>query len=476
MFKMTRITNIAKTAIFVAAVALLSSCGKDFLYPEPTTALEEKDVFTSLTNARAAMVGAYDQLSSYSFDGLYLPIMADLTGEDLMLNSTNNYNWFVPVYQLNVLPNYQYASRPWSAGYKIIFDANKIIAGVPQLADATQEDKDALIAEARVMRAYVMLKLTQVFAPAYATHPDAPAILLVTQPMAYDAPDIARSSVREVYEQIVADLLYGAGVLGDDRETGFFGRRAAHALLARAYLDMQEWEKARDHARQAYEGTTLMTIDEMLGGFFRSNRETIFSIAYTAEDNNVYLSIPSFYWPVAGYSSMRADSRFVERFASNDYRHYFFLKQENIDPDNWLILKFMHNQQVGNAERISIRAAEMYLIEAEAEAELGHYSAAQDALYIIQSRAIPGIGKSPATGQELIDEILIERRKELFGEGFRWNDIKRRNLPFVREGDHWVKYDFGPGEDEYYRLTFPIPQREIDANDAVSEQDQNPGY
>lgn len=463
--------------IWLLGVAgLISSCNEEFLNPKPTTALVDSEVFTSLTNARAAMIGAYDQLSSYSFDGLYMPIMADLTGEDLLLNSTNNYNWFVSVYQLNVLPNYQYASRPWDAGYKIIYDANKIIAGAPSLPDATEDEINDLVAEAKVMRAYVMLKLVEVFAPAYSADPDAPGIMLVTTPVAYDAPDVPRNTVREVYQQIISDLLYGESILGDDKSTGFFGKKAARALLARAYLDMQDWENARDKAKLAYEGLELMSIKEMLGGFYSPNSETIFSIAYTPEDNNIYLSIPSFYWPVSGYSSMRADSKFVESFNPNDIRTYMFYRQDNIDPDNYLILKFQHNQQVGNAERISIRAAEMYLIEAEAEAELGNYTAAQDALYIIQQRSYPGIAKFTGTGQELIDEILMERRRELFGEGFRWNDIKRRNLPFKREGDHWVKFDFGPDDDDYYRLTFPIPQGEIDANTVLTQDDQNKGY
>jgi hypothetical protein len=214
----------------------------------------------------------------------------------------------------------------------------------------------------------------------------------------------------------------------------------------------------------------------MLDGFFNSNSETIFSLAYTPEDNNVYLSIPSFYWPVSGYSSMRANNLFVDLFNKNDYRSYLFTMVPGIDPDNNLILKFQHNQSVGNAERIAIRASEMYLIEAECEAELGNDKKAQDAVYMIQSRAYPGVKKSTNTGQELIDEILVERRKELFGEGFRWNDIKRRNLPFKRDGDHWVKLDFGSGDDDYYRLTFPIPQKELDANNVLGEADQNKGY
>ena len=465
-----------RVALFFLFMGMLTSCGDDFLNPTPTTALEDDEVFTSLTNARSAMIGTYDQLSSYSFDGLYLPIMSDLTGEDVMLNSEKNYNWFVPVYQLNVLPNYQYSSRPWSAGYKIIYDANKIIEGAPKLPDATEEEINALVAEAKVMRAYAMLKMVEVYAPAYAADPDAPGILLVTKPLKYDAPDVGRSSVRDVYEQIVADLTYGANTLDTGNETGFFGKKAAQALLARAYLDMQDWENARDNAKLAYEGMELMSIQDMLDGFFNSNSETIFSLAYTPEDNNVYLSIPSFYWPVSGYSSMRANNLFVDLFNKNDYRSYLFTMVPGIDPDNNLILKFQHNQSVGNAERIAIRASEMYLIEAECEAELGNDKKAQDAVYMIQSRAYPGVKKSTNTGQELIDEILVERRKELFGEGFRWNDIKRRNLPFKRDGDHWVKLDFGSGDDDYYRLTFPIPQKELDANNVLGEADQNKGY
>ena len=321
-----------------------------------------------------------------------------------------------------------------------------------------------------------MLKLVEVFAPAYAEDPEAPGILMVTSPMEYDAPDVGRTPVKDIYAQIVSDLLYAEDILGTDNEPGFFGKRAAQALLARAYLDMQDWENARDKAKLAYEGMELMSVNDMLGGFYRSNSETIFSLAYTPEDNNIYLSIPSFYWPVNGYSSIRANDKFVELYADNDFRSYLFTKVPSIDPDNYLILKFQHNQSVGNAERISIRASEMYLIEAECEAELGNDKNAQDALFAIQKRSIPGVGRPTETGEELINKILLERRKELFGEGFRWNDIKRRNLPLVREGDHWVKLDIQPGSDDYYRLTFPIPQRELDANKALTESDQNKGY
>ena len=458
------------------SMGVFVSCSDEFLNPEPTDAVLEEEVFESYKVAEAAMVGAYDQLSAPTFEGHYVPMMSDIMGEDVLINSVNNWGWFVEVYQMNVMPNYSYVASPWSMGYKVIYDANRIVAEAQNIPGASQEEMNKLEGQAKVLRAFSMLKLVEMYAPAYMANPDAPGIMNVNKPVNAYSEDFGRAPIREVYGQIVSDLVSAIDMLDDMSFKGIFDKRAAQAVLARTYLDMQDWEKSRDMAKAAYEGMELMTIDEMLEGFYASNRETIFTVAYTAEDNNTYLSIPSFYWPVSGYSSMRADSKFVDSFSNNDYRKYQFLKQDDIDEDNYLILKFKHNQQVGNAERISIRASEMYLIEAECEAELGNTSAAQDALYIVQSRANPGVTKSTATGQALIDEVLMERRKELFGEGFRWNDIKRRNLPFKREGDHWVNFDFGSDDADYYRLTFPIPQSEIDRNSKFSQEDQNMGY
>lgn len=465
-----------RTLLFLLSIGVFVSCSDDFLNPNPTDAVQEEEVFESYKVAEAALVGAYDQLSAYTFEGHYVPLMSDIMGEDVMINSVDNWGWFVEVYQMNVLPNYNYVSNPWSVGYKVIYDANRIVAEAQNISGASQEEMNNLEGQAKVIRAFSMLKLVEMYAPAYVVNPDAPGIMNVNKPVNATSEDFGRAPVREVYNQIVSDLTSAVDLLDSMKFKGVFDKKGAQAVLARTYLDMQDWEKARDMAKAAYKGMDLMDIDELLGGFYASNSETIFSVAYTAEDNNTYLSIPSFYWPVSGYSSMRADTKFVESFSDQDYRRFQFLMQEDIDEDNYLILKFEHNQQVGNAERISIRASEMYLIEAECEAELANTTAAQEALYIVQSRANPGVAKSTATGQALIDEVLMERRKELFGEGFRWNDIKRRNLPFKREGDHWVKFDFGPDDADYFRLTFPIPQSEIDRNSKFSQEDQNIGY
>lgn len=470
-----RILKFIQVSLLAGIMISHTGCNDDFLNLDPSDSISDDKVFTSYETAQAALVGAYDQLSSHLFEGLYEPIISDIIGGDAMVNSVDNWNWFVEVYQMKILPAYAYAESPWWAGYKTIYDANNIIANVASIPSATEEQRNQLEGEAKVLRAFVMLKLVQMYAPAYKEDKDAPSIMLTNRLLELDE-DLPRAPLSEVYVQIEEDLLSAINLLEYEDEKGFFDKRAAQAILARAYLNKEEWEKARDMAVAAYTDIILVPATGLLDGFNFRNTETIFTVAYTAEDNNVFLSLPSFYYPAFGYSSMRANDTFVEKFASSDARSYHFSMDLTIDEDRHVIEKFQHWQTVGNAERISIRASEMYLIEAECEAELGNFSKAQDALYTIQVRANLLAEKTTASGQELIDEILLERRKELFGEGFGWNDIKRRLSPYTRTGDHWVDVNFDFGDDDYFRLTYPIPQSEIDANSMISSEDQNKGY
>jgi len=120
-----------------------------------------------------------------------------------------------------------------------------------------------------------------------------------------------------------------------------------------------------------------------------------------------------------------------------------------------------------------MRAAEMYLIEAESLARKGSSNAAQ-VLYDLEITRDPAYVLSTNTGQALIDEILVQRRIELWGEGFRWLDLKRLNLPLDRTGSNHTSSITGgvmsvPVGDN--RWVWAIPQDEINANPLI---DQNP--
>jgi hypothetical protein len=123
-----------------------------------------------------------------------------------------------------------------------------------------------------------------------------------------------------------------------------------------------------------------------------------------------------------------------------------------------------------------MRAAEMYLIEAEAQARSGNASEAANVLYELVSTRDPGYTKSTKTGNSLVSEIHLQRRIELWGEGFSWLDMKRNGVDLERDYEGSNHSAFGkfnrPISDN--QMLFQIPERELDNNVEINDIDQNP--
>jgi hypothetical protein len=120
-----------------------------------------------------------------------------------------------------------------------------------------------------------------------------------------------------------------------------------------------------------------------------------------------------------------------------------------------------------------MRSAEMFLIEAEALARAGRDAEAQTAFTTFMASRVPGFVRPTATGTALIDLIMNSRRVELWGEGFRFLDLKRLNLPLNRTGTNHnqalaVMMTLPAGANDWQ---YVIPQSEINANPKVV---QNP--
>jgi len=121
----------------------------------------------------------------------------------------------------------------------------------------------------------------------------------------------------------------------------------------------------------------------------------------------------------------------------------------------------------------NMRAAEMYLIEAEAKARIGGQdAAAQNVLFLLVSKRDPSYVQSTLTGQALINAILVQRRIELWGEGFRFYDLKRLNLPLDRNGSNHdpavaVTFTIPAGDVQWQ---FLIPQDEINNSGGIVTQ------
>lgn len=112
-----------------------------------------------------------------------------------------------------------------------------------------------------------------------------------------------------------------------------------------------------------------------------------------------------------------------------------------------------------------MRLPEMILIESEAKARMGDEASAASLLYELQKNRDPNAIKSDNKGEDLIEEILLERRKELYGEiGVEWYDAKRLRKGITRTGNHRILLNLIPDDKRFF---LKIPQNEIDANENI---------
>ena len=470
----TALTGVLLTSL------VLSGCKKSYLDVSPTNAIQNTDAFNSPEKLKAAMTGLYDLNTNSGYTNNILLSM-DAKGEDVLVNSVNNYSRFIAQYQYIETVNSGDLSTHWSQSYKIIANCNQLIENVPN-APVTDAVKLQYTAEARALRAYAHFTLVREFAKPYSADPNALGVPVVLKSIGAKDVFPGRAPVKDVYAAIIADLLF-ADANFPATQTDYFRltKNSIEGLLARVYLNSGDYPNASKYAKLARTGYALGSGASLLAGFADKTSEWIWAINVRSDDNQGFLAVQSFYDPYnKGYSSFRASQEFLNLFAATDVRRNQFKIPTvsggdlttgtiKLSGNGYLISKFLFRGAWDN-NIVLMRSSEMVLIEAEAEARQGNNGPAQAALALIQQRAVPGTPLSANTGAALVSEILVERRKELFGEGQRFYDIVRtgQGLDRSQSVSHWSKLVIPAGDK---RFTLPIPQAEIDANPNVV---QNP--
>ena len=257
------------------------------------------------------------------------------------------------------------------------------------------------------------------------------------------------------------------------------GRSAAYATKARAALNRQDWEIAAKYAKLAKKDHPLMDNEKYLnGGFNYTTSETIWSLE--GYINQVFWY--SFFAYQGSNSSSNVCTRYpcaiskelIDKIPESDIRKKMYLipSDEELEECNeagkstqklysrafrdyseklnekseiyaYMQFKFQENKGTGSGNVEIFRSSEMYLTEAEADYYLGEYEEARSLLNQLNKDRDPSYNCTK-TGNELLEEIRLYRRFELWGEGFDWFDMKRWKLPIVRhsysEGGSFYKY------------------------------------
>lgn len=397
----------------------------------------------------------YFNYSSHDVFGLMAMLLAtDLMGEDMLMKNSS-YGWFFYDYELdNNKYNYQRTNNLWNTFMEVIRMANEVIANTPApLLDnpgAWQgpEGAKTALGRAYAYRAYAYYYLVQLYQ--FTAYQDVPTnLLLPTVPLVY-APNEPFYGTREeampanqVLTQIEHDLLRACDLLDDSRSSkSEINQSVVYGLLARFYLLMGDWPKACESASNCLDGGYyVMPARELERGFMDVvNREWIWGYDYTNERSFAY---PSYFSNISslmpGYAGMyvakKIDARLFNRIPSTDARKRWFQ-----DDDNWINaadradafastwqehlanLKFGYEPN-GNMDLCFMRASEMVLIQAEAYVRQGMNAEAKSALMALMEHRDPLWQATEVT----LEDVLLQRRIELWGEGFVYFDLKRTN-------------------------------------------------
>ena len=480
--------------VVCAGALVFASCSKKYLDDvQPSDgAVADNIIFGSKIGANNAMTGIYYLFQQYATgqQNMYglktIQFNFDMRGNDL-ISDPGNWWLYENNWSDNTYGRVATATRNaqiWNLFYKAINNANAIILNVPQIPEA-QTVKDQLTAEARALRAYSYFYLARIYAFTYAKDPNAPGVPLYTTPATAASTGNPRSSLKEIYALITSDLEYAVATLPATRVDKYrINKNVAQVILAEVYQEMAMsdntlWAKAISNAQAARTGFPLMSAADYKAGFNSvSNAEWMWGIQFNASQSLSYASFFGYIDPTAGntrYKDIYVNTSFVSLFTATDARNVFVVApaQSAANPwKKWMTAKFVDNSTF-SGDLVLTRSAETYLIEAEGLAQTGQLLPAKNALFVLQKQRDPNAVLSTAPDQtSLISEILLERRKELYGEmGVQYFDLKRYQLPLVRDGNQWSLLNI-PAADNRWR--WQLPQSELDANKKLVAADQNP--
>ncbi len=492
--------NKIKIIISLCFFILMSvSCKKEYLRPVPQTSVIPENSFDTPERMLNQVRSLYQALKNGNFYGGRFQVYGDIRADDFINETTNGVTGF-DVWNLNPLGTSQNSVKNlWSQAYYTINLCNLVIEGVtakgPTVVGATLTNN--YTAEARLIRALSYYSLLQLYARPYAdgngSKPGLPLRLTGITTFGYS--DLARSTVAEVYTQILSDLNFAELNLptnytgANATETALLNTTRVHkntaiALKTRVYLSMQnysavitEGNKLANQAAAPFKATSGV-LDSL-----QPNIVTVFSAPYTTTESIFSLPMSSvagdnpgtqnqlgFYFVrngnnlgTAEYSLNPSGILANANWAATDVRRTN-LVFTNTTTTKKFVSKFPGASPYTDFPPV-IRYSEVLLNLAEglARTNAGVDPKALALVNAVRKRSDPATTVVAATQQDLINAILLERRIEFLGEGLRNNDIMRLLQTIPAKGSVAAK---APSETGYI---WPISSDEMSLNRLMTD-------
>jgi SusD family. len=444
------------SVLLIALVALMlpNACQKDLLEPAPknnvsdATAFSTPDRFVSLVN------GLYAAFKNGAFYGSRFIVYGDIRAEEFLNETTNNVTGFSVWNHTVQESNVNDVNNLWNAAYYCINSCNIFIEGADKNRAVVGDDTkvNGYIAEARFLRAVSYYSLLTLYCRPYSDGNGSQlgVPLRLRAEVGPGNNDLARSTVAECYNQVLQDLDFAEQNLLATNGSALLNTTRAHrntaiAFKTRVLLNMQRYNDVITEANKIVSAAAPFKASSGVAHELQANVKNVFSTPWTTTEsifsmpftaNNLpgtQNGLGSYYNPgprgIGDYSLNKAgiigDS--VNFTVADARRQFVFLNTNN---------KLYLNKFPLGPEHLDyapvVRYAEVLLNLAEAEARVGSEQRALDLLNAVHGRSDAATVYAPfGSRDELVEQILLERRIELLGEGFRSQDCMRllRPLP-----------------------------------------------
>lgn len=499
-----------KTVLWICLLGFITSC-EDFLAENPTGSLTTESDVSSEDVARAFVNSAYARITVLNnggggWGGNNASLMEFMTGKADGNSQTEAFKFNELTYDSRAF----YIDNWWSGMYQGISRCNLAIVKINEITTLTETNKTNLLAEVHTMRAFYYFYLVRMFG-------DVPKI--TENPESLDEVQAPRAPVKEIYDEIIIPdlLLAEQSTLPWQDQSGKISMGAIKSMLAEVYLTYagypvlggaEYYAESAERSKQVLDqgGYSLFPeYTDMVKPANRNQREFILQVqhAKTIRENGLTpVTLPAFRGIAAytdEYGGLVPRTEFVESYEPGDKRveekqfYYTYYKGHPNDyPENdprrdslnlggYYIYKYFDQQAIDSDSRSELnftvyRLADVMLMYAEASnrAEGGPNALAQQSLNDIRARAnlLPITTTNP---DEFEKAVWAERYYELAFENKMWFDMIRTRMvrnDLTRQWDNFVGHVNLFGKTfEAKHLLLPIPQREIDNNRNLVQND-----
>ena len=493
MRKLIRLYILAICLIFIMA-----GCGEDFISKTPQQSLSNETAITDVSSANVALNGIYSNLTEWQYYGRNLMLIPDLYADNSRMR-VENAGRYLSIYRHSHTDGNAYTQDLWQRGYEIINSTNTLLRAM----DNKNIEGPNIRGQALAIRALAHFDLVRTFAQPYNISssnsdvtPEGGAngngghlgVPVMTKPDPTASP--ARNTVKEVYDQVIADLQNAIDLM-NAKTTYKMDANAAKALLSRVYMyrasgggSDSDWEKVRDLALEVINSGrySLVSNGEYLNSWKLDNHdEYMFYLKYRSDDYLYSNSLGAMYIP-ASYGDVVATQDLLNLIPDGDIRQELYYGTydggfEDSYADNkgmprYFIGKYPGREGIFGVDNLPvIRYTEVYLNLAEAYLNLGNNTQAEQYLSDLVERVNPS-GTVTDYGGTITEQVYNFRRIELAFEGHRFYDLKRRHQDLTRNDLTSGSVNAGLTFPDY-RYVMPIPEREMEVNQNMV---QNPEY